>query len=99
MELDGGGRGQGGGTPSSTHTKRSLPDPSSAARIKWIERRRVSDGTPLPQRQSICYEVGGSDEVCGGEKGGGPGLHSPPFSATTRPAFTLFHMKWMEGAD
>lgn len=36
----------------------SLPDPSSSGGIKWIERTRVSDGTPLPERHSICYEVG-----------------------------------------
>lgn len=35
----------------------------SAAGIKWIERGRVSDGTTPPQRHSIYYEVGASDEV------------------------------------
>lgn len=43
---------------SRTRAHCSLPDPSSSAGIKWIERTRVSDGTPPPERHSICYEVG-----------------------------------------
>lgn len=47
-----------GRAESRTRTHCSLPDPSSTAGIKWIERTRVSDGTPPPERHTICYEVG-----------------------------------------
>lgn len=47
-----------GGAESTTRIHCSLPDPSSSAGMKWIERTRVSDGTPPPERHSICYEVG-----------------------------------------
>lgn len=47
-----------GEAESRTRTRCSLPDPSSSAGIKWIERTLVSDGTPPLERHSICYEVG-----------------------------------------